>query len=389
MLRCLEEIQEDQRRCEGSVHRQSHAASSSFFKPRTFRGNNTQLLIHHQLVPHNNHHTVEIVKQRGMKFFASPSPAPSSSSSSSIFSSSSPSSHYLLPPPISFLSLSLLLLSFTVHSTVAFTQRSDILNLFNSTHPIIVIGLPKSGTTSVTQFLKLFSIQSAHQFIPLDYCSNQKFPNLYPIKSITVEHQIQWKTVKKPTHKCFIGNLIHKAIQQQQDDPLKYLFQFGYYAITQMDACYEVNYWPQIDALNYLLNAYPHAYYIHTIRPNVTAHANSIIHWSDLSHRMKINSELSRFPGQQSNQSNEENIKIFIQNAHRIVKHHFKRFPNYKFLELDLTKNNSGLMLAKFLNMKVKEDFVMPHANVGNYEDKRKRRKGKEGFWGRLFSSSS
>jgi hypothetical protein len=287
---------------------------------------------------------------------------------------------------LSLLSLTLFLLSLS-HS-FAFTQRTDILSLFNHTHPIIVVGLPKSGTTSVTAFLKSFSINAAHQFIPLDKCSN--YPNLYPISAIEVDQKLKWKSVKLPTHKCFVGNLIHKSLSQNQD-PLSILFHYKYFAITQMDACYEVNYWPQIDALNSILNAYPNAYYIHTIRPNLTAHVNSILHWSDLSHRMKVSGQLSRFPGQLSNESNAYNLKIFIQNAHRIVRHHFKRYPNYKFLELDLAKEDSGVRLGRFLNMnpeEIGEDYVMPHANIGNYEEKKSKGK-RNGLLGRLFSSSS
>jgi hypothetical protein len=287
-------------------------------------------------------------------------------------------------------------------SSSSFQQRSDILNYFNQTHPLIVIGLPKSGTTSVTDFLHLFKIKAAHQFLPMKYC--QQFPNLYPLPSLTVENQIKWSAVHTPTHKCFVSQLIQYSLTQRQSqiqrgklmrslspkvslNPLRYLFKSGYYAITQMDACYEVNQWPQIDLLTTLLDAYPNAYFIHTIRPNLTAHVQSILHWSDLAHRMKINGELSRYPEQDlSTQTMAKNLEIFIINAHRIIRHHFKRYPGYKFLELDLTKNDSGKELAKFLNLKVNENFKMPHANIGNYaEEEEKERKS---LWEIMFGSS-
>ena len=138
----------------------------------------------------------------------------------------------------------LLFLSFLSLKLSKFIQRSDHLNFFNSSFPIIVVGLPKSGTTSITDFLRLYGIKSAHQFISLKYCLN-----IYPIPSIQINDYIIWKTIKKPTHKCFIGELIHLAIIQKKD-PLFYLFSNNLYSITQMDSCYEVNYWPQIDAIN-------------------------------------------------------------------------------------------------------------------------------------------
>lgn len=267
------------------------------------------------------------------------------------------------------MSLILKLISFLFYFILIsskFIQRNDLLNYVNSTHPIIVVGLPKSGTTSVTDFLSLYGIKAAHQFINLKHCEN-----IYPLPSIHVDNRVIWKEVKEPTHKCFIGELIQLALSKKKD-PLHYLFKKNIYAVTQMDACYEVDYWPQIDALSFLLESYPNAYYIHTVRPNLTAHINSILHWSDLSHRMKVNGQLTRFVGQSSSQTNAENLQIFIQNSHRIVRHHFKRYPQYKYLELDLLDPSAGLKLGQFLNFDISPDFVMPHANVGNYGDKKK-----------------
>lgn len=318
---------------------------------------------------------------------ASYSPSHSPPSSPRLSSPSSPSP----PSPLRSYSSSYFLTRFLIFLSCyiglissKFVQRNDIKEYFNETHPIIVVGLPKSGTTSVTDFLRLFGISGAHQFINLKYCSN-----IYPLPSLEVDNKVIWKEIKTPTHKCFISELMQLAITKNKD-PLHYLFKNDIYAITQMDACYEVDLWPQIDALSFLLNAYPNAYYIHTIRPNLTAHVNSILHWSDLSHRMKINGQLNRFIGQSPHLTNSENLQIFIQNAHRIVRHHFKRYPSYKYLELDLLTPTAGVDLAKFLNFPVSEDFTMPHANVGNYDKEDGAKKGLlNRFWGNIFQFRS
>jgi hypothetical protein len=255
-----------------------------------------------------------------------------------------------------------------------FVERPDIKSYFNETHPIIVIGLPKSGTTSVTDFLQLSGVKAAHQFINMKHCEG-----IWPIPAVKVDNEVRWERVQTPTHKCFIGELIQLALSQKKP-PLTYLFKAGFYAASQMDACYEVDLWPQIDALSFLMQAYPSAYFVHTIRDNITAHANSILHWSDLAHRMKTSGQLSRFVGQSSENSILQNIEVFIHNSQRIVKHHFRRYPNLRFLELRVSDSDSGLQLADFLHIKVEPDFKMPVSNVGVYDEK-----PETTFWSSLF----
>lgn len=246
-------------------------------------------------------------------------------------------------------------------------QRDDLLNLFNETHPVIVVGLPKSGTTSVTQFLRNFRVKAAHQFINPKHCAD-----IWPVPPVTVDNGRHWRRIREPTKKCFIGELIQLAISENKP-PLFYLFEAGIYAASQMDVCYDIDIWPQIDALSYLIKAYPKAYFIHTVRPNISAHANSMLHWSDLSSRMKANGQLSRFHGQSREKSIFENTEIFINAAHHVVRHHFKHLPHYNFLELAVQDPDSGRKLAKFLNIDVGQDYTMPHANPGNYEEKQKK----------------
>jgi hypothetical protein len=248
--------------------------------------------------------------------------------------------------------------------------------LFNDTHPIILLGLPKSGTTSVSQFLSNFNIFNAHQSIgiPSEACSE-----IYPLKQVTVDHGIIWKSKKTSPSpsSCHTSELIQAAISQNKE-PLHYLFQNEIFAVTQLDTCLDsIDIWPQIDSLSYLLKAYPHAYYIHTIRNRID-HARSIKNWGNLSDRMAQNGHLSRFPEQSPSLSKEENLLIFIDKAREIVQqkflHHSPQSPSLNpsqiknYLELDVSDPSAGIKLAMFLNLKFEswEHMTMPHLNRGN-----------------------
>jgi hypothetical protein len=115
------------------------------------------------------------------------------------------------------------------------------------------------------------------------------------------------------------------------------------------------------------MDAYPNAYFVHTIRPNVSAHVNSIMHWSDLPVRMRLNGQLSRFEGQSKRNTDEQNMEIFVTKSTEIVREKFKNNNHLKYIEIAASDHDSGLRLANFLGIKVPSDFKMPHANVGTY----------------------
>ena len=233
--------------------------------------------------------------------------------------------------------------------------------IFNYSHPLIVIGLPKSGTTSVTELLNLFNIEAVHQFFSMYNCRE-----IWPVPAVVVDNGMKWRRIRYPTHKCFIGELIQLAIGEGKD-PLFYIFEAGIFAVTQMDACYEIDVWPQIDALPFFIKSYPNAYFVHTIRPNVSAHVNSILYWSDLAERMRINGQLSRFDGQSKENSIQENLEIFVKQSTEIIRSRFHAHPEVKYIEVSASDPHSGKRLADFLGIDVPDDFRMPHANVGTY----------------------
>jgi hypothetical protein len=247
----------------------------------------------------------------------------------------------------------------------------DYKNMFNRTHPLLLIGLPKTGTTSLTSLLLSLGLRVAHQYLNTNYCSNVHFP----IPEVTVDHQIKWKQINQKAPVCYVNHFMQYDISQKHD-PLKTLFDTNTFVVTQFDTCLDSHsIWPQIDALSFLFKAYPNAFYLHTIRDPV-AHTKSILNWNDLGDRMNRTGLFDRFKGQSSasqSVSKAKNIEIFIRNAQKIVRHQIKKYPNYKYLEIDLTMHGSGsghessptMALAEFLHLNVPSTFVLPHNNKG------------------------
>jgi hypothetical protein len=237
----------------------------------------------------------------------------------------------------------------------------NYVNNFNRTHPLLLIGLPKTGTTSLTGLLLALGVPVAHQYLNTNYCSQVVFP----IPEITVDHKIKWKRIEKKAPVCYVNHFMQYDISQDRD-PLRTLFDTKTHVVTQFDTCLDsLSIWPQIDALSFLLRAYPHASYLHSIR-EPAAHVDSILHWNDLSDRMNRTGLFNRFKGQSpTKKSKAENIEIFIRNARKIVRRAFEKYPRHKYLEIDLTKPSSAIELAKFLHLNVPSDFTLPHSNKG------------------------
>jgi hypothetical protein len=232
----------------------------------------------------------------------------------------------------------------------------------NFSTPVIVVGLPKSGTTSITNFFRNLSYGALHWASQGNgFCENQ--PQL---RSIVVENNIKWPSA--PTRgggHCLIATRVHYAIQTKQK-PLHYILTSDATIVTQLDYCvppYCI--FPQIDAINILMDSYPNAYFIHSIR-SIQSHTTSILNWNDFAKRLKSTNHLDRFPDQKLTNSLEKKIEIFVSNAQNIVRKAALARPGIKYLEINLMDNNSTTMLKSFLNL-THTDAEIPHMNRNNH----------------------
>jgi hypothetical protein len=235
----------------------------------------------------------------------------------------------------------------------------------NSTEPQIIIGvgLPKSGSTSLNRYLNNCGagIRSIH-------FTSSCVRSVYPIPAVRVNGVI-WGALEVPElagrlrgQQCTIAALFQRALADGQK-PLEYVLKGNVNAVVQLDSDLgQMAVYPQIDALDIILDSYPNALYIHHIR-KVTRHAASIIGWHDMAQRMQEKGTLGRFPGQNENKTIEENLIVWIETARDIVRSEFADRPEIKYLEVDIEGDaGASRKLAAFVG--ATKGMDVPRANA-------------------------
>lgn len=177
---------------------------------------------------------------------------------------------------------------------------------------VFVVGLPKTGTTSLHEFFKCGGLSSAH-----------------------------WKCGGDTRcGECIEANVRHKR------PPLQDCGNFDVYA--QMDVDADGNhscYFPQIDALHLLYKHYPRATYILNTRP--FDHWNRSIHrWHGMYHRLRYK---CHWPFVEANHTN------FFRQLHRQTQQFVKSFqrehPDMRLLNIDIESNETGTILRSEFGM--------------------------------------
>lgn len=186
---------------------------------------------------------------------------------------------------------------------------------------IILVGLPKSGTSSFQEL-----------FIKLGY-------NSY-----------HWKT------KCgYIGTMIHK--NKQMGKPLLNDF-LRTDVVTQMDVCIDEDnaYWPQITDYEQLYNENPDSIFILNKRDPKKI-LSSFKRWNN------FNKRLIRYNPELLNNMTDKSFIDFVTKHYTNIETFFSRFPNSKFITFDI-ENDKLDKLSKYIDLKEMNDF--PHENKNN-----------------------
>lgn len=236
-----------------------------------------------------------------------------------------------------------------------------------------MVGLPKSGTTSIHDALRRLHIKSAHFSVPARFCN-------YPINEVTVGgnstkatiwHEVDFSD--EPRVSCYVGAVVQSNIAQKLD-PMHSLIESGYRAFAQVDVCYpsfNLNIWPQLDALEEIVEAYPDAYYIHTRRVEVEAHVASIEAWHKMLDRFKDAGMLHKYIPDDfkiyHNKTDFELGVIFVKAANTFTAEFFAHRPYLKFLDIYIEDKNAAAKLGHFLGI---ENFELLHDNTGHYTKK-------------------
>ena len=237
---------------------------------------------------------------------------------------------------------------------------------------VVLVGLPKSGTSSVNDALRRLKVKTAH--FEVNEFRTDKICTEWPIAETRVGGgssgipETFWGKANKPDG-CYVGHVVQRALVRGKK-PLADLIDHGYRAFTQIDLCRgDSCFFPQAEALYELTTAYPKALYVHTRRANLASHVASMDAWDGMLARFKKGGYLSKYAGQSANSSMAANGAIMVQELTRRTLEFFAKRPQLRFIDLSIEDDGSARKLAKFLGVP-EQAFALDKTNTGHYDKK-------------------
>lgn len=183
---------------------------------------------------------------------------------------------------------------------------------------LMVIGFPKSGTTTITHALQSSGLKPVH-----------------------------WRMIDGERY--FVGSAIYAAVYQGLD-PFALLP--GYDAVTQADVCipkFNINRWPNLDfaILRAIRRAHPECLFLLNYR-RPEAISESICKWVDLHDRLTV-SEIPGLPAGLGGKR--EHLITWIENHFDACRHYFANDDH--FAEIDIESAEAPELLGKALGMPI------------------------------------
>jgi hypothetical protein len=184
---------------------------------------------------------------------------------------------------------------------------------------IILLGFPKSGTTSFQKLFTMLGYTSYHQI------KGDKFIALMIREN---------KKMNKPLLSDFLKTDV----------------------ITQMDVCYDTSqsYWPQIVDYKQIYDENSDAIFILNKR-NPQKLLESFKHWNN------YNGRLFEYSPELINNKTDEGFIDFVNKHYENIETFFSKRPNAKFITFDIENDNIE-KLKKHIDIKEIKEF--PHANI-------------------------
>lgn len=230
-----------------------------------------------------------------------------------------------------------------VSHTVLQNGQSDRLilqNILKLPKPIIVVGLPKSGTTSIYKFFQCAGISTSH------YCCSpgaKDHPPCHPEDTPRAEIE---------SHKC--GVCIRRNVYFG-NPPLDGCGD-TYDVFAQIDA--EIGrelYMPQVKALDQFHLHYPNATFVLNLR-DVSSWEKSVRKWFGLAHRMQ-ETHLPEFGYPRGKMALQE----FYVNHTKRIRDFSKKYPSHTLVEVNIDDENAGEKMANAFGL---ESSCWNHANA-------------------------
>eukprot|EP00559_Dactyliosolen_fragilissimus_P006956 CAMPEP_0184855424 /NCGR_PEP_ID=MMETSP0580-20130426/681_1 /TAXON_ID=1118495 /ORGANISM="Dactyliosolen fragilissimus" /LENGTH=250 /DNA_ID=CAMNT_0027349935 /DNA_START=270 /DNA_END=1019 /DNA_ORIENTATION=+ len=198
-------------------------------------------------------------------------------------------------------------------------------------NPIIVVGLPKAGTTSLNDYFE---------------CGNSKnYTTKDGKESLKVSH---WMCIKDKK-RDFCGVVIQKNMKDpNQKDPLFNTGDFDVY--TQLDNIFGLGYgcyFPQVSALEEMAAAHPNATFILNMR-DVNDWKRSMAAWGTLDLRIDSCGMLGPTLGPDGKErSMDEKLETFYFDQIKLVREVVKKHAGIRLVEVTIDSPNAGEVLEE------------------------------------------
>mmetsp|Transcript_22497 Transcript_22497/g.32852 ORF Transcript_22497/g.32852 Transcript_22497/m.32852 type:complete len:272 (+) Transcript_22497:98-913(+) len=229
---------------------------------------------------------------------------------------------------------------------------------------IIVFSMPKSGTTSLNNFFNGSGYRTVHFLFSCDDL-------VYPVPKVTLKNTTwkQWtlhdvgpvltRLYDKGRGVCPAGLYVQQALVEKKD-PFHYFLKKGHRVIIETNfrgyGKSDRAIYPQIDALDNILDAYPQATYV-VYQRNITNHISSLMAWSHST--FVTNLRLSHYvPRSVSSESNANVIRYFIESYYENTLNKL-RSKGIPFIHADVEDEESLYMLKSKLG--IHNDMFVGH----------------------------
>ena len=229
---------------------------------------------------------------------------------------------------------------------------------------VIFVGFPKSGTTSYTHlFQEKLHMKTAHfskwsetgSFTSQCRITNQTIP------AIKLKTGVEWVQTRHHNRMCYFGELVQFALAEGRK-PFYYMENMGYRVFTQYD-CDICGIYPQLDALEDILHAYPSARFIHNIR-DIKRHVRSILKWGNFTNLLRSAGKLSSYPGQSTSYSDARNVEALLNYARKHTRRVFSMTPDIKFLEISIDMGSEAVLnILRFLHISYDTNLTLEEKN--------------------------
>ena len=203
---------------------------------------------------------------------------------------------------------------------------------------VLVLGMPKTGTTSLHEAFKSAGLNSVHWALDA---------------GLNLQKDLHLRLWGKDSERRLVGRLIEQAVKERKE-PLAYLPQVD--AVAEMNGMFWEDehqttvqaYFPQMVHLEALVEAYPHAYFILNVR-DLAAWVASVNDHNDLRKRF----ECADLPGLPAGVgTKDEELKAWVAAHHERVLTLLSR-RNVKLLHFNIDIHGSK-ELSDFLGYSVK-----------------------------------